>query len=342
MTGEPFHPSVRVPPGSPDAPEQRSSSDVVFRPYKEGDRDLWNRFVDGSKNGTFLHRRDFMEYHADRFHDASLMVFTGDERLLAVLPCHREGDRLVSHGGLTYGGVVTDEKMTGGRMVTLFEQLRVYMLDQGVRHVSYKAIPHIYHRLPAEEDLYALFRVGARLHRRDLLTVVKIAHAPRFRAGRRDGIRKARRARLEVRESRDLRGFWALLEEQLLARHGVVPVHSLEEIQALAERFPDCVRQHGIYEEGALLCGCTMFVSAQVAHVQYIANGQRGRMLGALDLLFDELIHRTYAAFRYFDFGSSTLDQGRGLNEGLAFQKEGFGGRSVAHDFYEWDLLDGG
>ena len=39
-------------------------------------------------------------------------------------------------------------------------------------HLIYKTIPFIYHRVPAEEDRYSLFRVGGLLHRRDVLAVV--------------------------------------------------------------------------------------------------------------------------------------------------------------------------
>src|SRR4029453_8772018 len=65
----------------------------------------WDEFVARSKNGTFLFRRDYMDYHADRFDDHSLLAYQGDQ-LVAVLPANLAGDALVSHGGLTYGGFV--------------------------------------------------------------------------------------------------------------------------------------------------------------------------------------------------------------------------------------------
>ena len=34
-----------------------------------------------SKNATFLHYRDYMDYHSDRFHDFSLMAFDGGRLL---------------------------------------------------------------------------------------------------------------------------------------------------------------------------------------------------------------------------------------------------------------------
>ena len=51
----------------------------------------WNDFVSESSNGTFLFLREYMEYHADRFTDYSLLVYDGN-KLLALLPANRSGD----------------------------------------------------------------------------------------------------------------------------------------------------------------------------------------------------------------------------------------------------------
>ena len=81
-----------------------------------------------------------------------------------------------------------------------------------------------------------------------------------------------------------------------------------------------------------------MYLSGEVAHVQYIASTGQGREMGALDILFDYLIHQIYTDRKYFDFGVSVEEGGRYLNEGLIFQKEGFGGRAVVYDTYELSL----
>ena len=85
--------------------------------YSTTDRDEWNRFVRDSKNGTFLLTRDYMDYHAERFFDYSLLVRDEDDRLAAILPAHSVAERLISHGGLTYGGFVMDARMTTSRML---------------------------------------------------------------------------------------------------------------------------------------------------------------------------------------------------------------------------------
>ena len=76
---------------------------ITIRRYTSIDKPLWDGFVALSKNATFLHYRDYMDYHSDRFHDFSLMAFDGG-RLLALLPANLSGDTLYSHQGLTFGG----------------------------------------------------------------------------------------------------------------------------------------------------------------------------------------------------------------------------------------------
>src|SRR5207302_472359 len=87
----------------------------------------------------------------------------GNTWLVALLPASREDDNVVSHGGLTYGGFVTDHEMSGSEMEGVFASALSWLREHGVRRLIYKSIPHIYHTAPAEEDLYWLFRAGARL-----------------------------------------------------------------------------------------------------------------------------------------------------------------------------------
>ena len=77
---------------------------MTVEPYQPHLKPEWDLVVEQSRNGTFLHRRDYMDYHADRFEDMSLIARDDSGRIIAVMPAHRCGDTITSHGGLTYGG----------------------------------------------------------------------------------------------------------------------------------------------------------------------------------------------------------------------------------------------
>ena len=305
--------------------------------YDAGRKGEWDAFVAGSKNGVFLFLRDYVEYHAERFPDSSLMFYDG-ERLVALLPATARGGVVSSHAGLTFGGVVSGGAMKIALMLELFDAMLARLRDDGGERLVYKAAPHIYHRAPAEEDLYALFRCGARLSRRDLSSTLDMSARPPFSKGRRWAIKQAQKHGVEVAPSFDFETFMAIEERALAERHGVRPVHTAAELRLLASRFPDNIRLFAASRAGEMLAGVVVYESAQVAHAQYIGATEEGRRVGASDLIIDRLINDYYARKKYFDFGISTEDAGRRLNEGLAENKQGFGARAVVHDFYELDL----
>ena len=94
-----------------------------FVRYSPERADEWNSFLSESVNGTFLFDRRYMDYHSDRFSDASLMVYRRG-KLYALLPANVEGSTLYSHQGLTYGGLVTGTASTASAICELFKALR--------------------------------------------------------------------------------------------------------------------------------------------------------------------------------------------------------------------------
>lgn len=314
----------------------KASQKVEVSRYRPDDSGRWDEFVSGSGNGVFLFRRGYMDYHSDRFRDHSLL-FTSGGRLAGVMPAHEEGDALCSHNGLTYGGVVSGKGMTASLMLDIFHALREYMADAGLRRLVYKCIPYIYHRVPSEEDLYALHRSGARLVRRDAGYAIDMSSPWRiqFARQRRRAIRRGAGQGIVIAESNDYASFLSLQSYVLQSRHNVMPVHSQSELELLASRFPRNIRLHTARRGEELLAAALVYVHGTVAHVQYSANSDEGLRIGAADLLFDALISEIYGGKDYFDFGISTENGGMVLNEGLAAYKEGYGARTVAHDFYE-------
>jgi hypothetical protein len=294
----------------------------------------WDAFVAGGKNGLFLFQRDYVDYHADRFPDHSLMFHDDRGRLVAVLPATVGDGVFSSHAGLTFGGVVSDANMNVVLMLAVFEAALRHVREQGIAKVVYKAMPHIYHRLPAEEDLYALFRHGARLYRRDVSAAIDLRE-PRPSNRRRSAAKLADKHGLEVRRSHDFQTFMAISEQVLKTKFGATPVHTTAEIALLAERFPENVKLFAAYRGDDMLGGVIVYESARVAHTQYIGVSEEGKRISALDVIVDYLIGLYSESKAYLDFGTSNEDDGRRLNEGLIDNKESFGGRAVVHDFYE-------
>ena len=302
--------------------------------YTKENKTIWDEFCKAAKNRHFFFQRDYMEYHKDRFIDGSLMFFEEKKGLIACLPASQNGTSYVSHGGLTFGGFVVDNNMTTSLMLECFAVLNNYLAAHGFKEFIYKCMPYIYHRYPADEDLYALFRNKAELIRRDVSTSIYLPTRYKYYKGRKWMVNKGKKSGFVIKNSFDFDGFIALENDVLQRYHDASAVHSASELLLLAERFPDNIRLYTAELNGALMAGTVIFDNGQVVHTQYMANSEAGREIGALDAVIDYLISNVYADRMYFDFGISNEDDGYYLNEGLIRQKEGFGARAVVHDYY--------
>jgi hypothetical protein len=303
--------------------------------YEPSSRTTWEGLVKSARARHFLFERDYMDYHADRFDDASLVVLWNGAPI-AALPASRHGDEVVSHGGLTFGGLLSGPELTVARAIDAVQALVGALRAQGIRRLVYKPVPHIYHLAPAEEDLFALHLAGARLDRREVSAAVAPGPRPAYSAERRRAVRRGARSALELGESDRVEGFIELVGAVLRERHDVAPVHTPAEMRLLADRFPGRIRLWAACERAEIVAGVLVYETPAAAHAQYIASGPRGRELRAGDALFDHLLEVVYPG-KWFDFGISNERSG-GLNPGLMRNKEGFGARAVLHDRYVLDL----
>ena len=300
----------------------------------------WDAFVADSKNGTFLFIRDYMDYHSDRFDDFSLMVCDADGRLYALLPANRVDDVLYSHQGLSYGGLVMSEHATTAAVCTLFDELNAFLRANGFCRVVYKAVPWIYHRLPSEEDLFAIFlQCKAHILGRDVSSTIIPARPVKWKHDRHYAANKARSNGIVVAPSDDYAAFWQILSDNLMRKFSTRPVHTLDEILLLHSLFPDNIRLWTARRaDGELLAGTVLYVNGSVVHSQYISASDEGKRLHAVDALYDHIIHHAYADAKYIDLGTSNMPHSSDLHTSLIYQKEGFGGRAVCYDTYEWDV----
>ena len=300
---------------------------------------LWNEFVAKSKNATFLFHRDFMEYHQDRFEDFSLLVFDDSEQLIALLPANRQEDTLFSHQGLTYGGIILQEKTKLSDCIFIAMSIFEFLKTCGCNKMIFKEVPAIYHKMPSDELRYLMFLMRGNLIRRDVLSVLDMTSSFSFSRDRKNGIKRGIKNNLVVREEANFESFWTeILIPNLAEKHQAKPVHSLEEMQYLHSKFPKNIRQFNVYQNDTIVAGTTIFESNLVAHSQYISGNSDKNELGSLDFLHDYLISNVFKNKKYFDFGISNENHGKNINEGLLYWKESFGAKSITQDFYELEI----
>ena len=308
----------------------------TIRKYQSSDYSLWNEFVANAKNATFLFHRDFLEYHQDRFEDFSLLIFDEKNLLKAILPANRVGENLYSHQGLTYGGLVLQQKSKFQEVIGMMKTILQFLQNQHIVSLQLKQLPTIYHESPSDEMEYLSFILNAKLCRRDSLSVINLETDFEFTSSRAEGIKRGTDLELEWKEEQDFTSFWnEILIPNLDQKFKTKPVHSLEEITFLKSKFPNNIRQFNVYKQGKIIAGTTVFESDFVSHSQYISADDSKNTTGSLDFLHNRLITYTFRNKKYFDFGISNENQGKNINNGLLFWKEGFGARTLIQNFYE-------
>ncbi|WP_400077632.1 GNAT family N-acetyltransferase [Winogradskyella sp. R77965] len=303
--------------------------------YKTSDKETWNNFVLKSNQATFLFQRDFMDYHSDRFQDFSLMVYKND-KLIVVFPANIVDETVYSHQGLTYGGMLFNKDMKSIEAINSLKAILKFLNDNGIKELITKELPSIYLYNQTNNPMaYLLFKTKAELLRTDMHSVVNTKFKS-YSNSRKEGIKRATKYNLRVEESHSFDVFWnTILIPNLKAKHNVKPVHSLEEITLLKSRFKNNIRQFNVFKDGVIVGGTTIFETKNVAHCQYISGNQDKNELGSLDFLHHNLIENVFVDKPYFDFGTSNINSGQNINEGLQFWKEGFGARSITQGFYK-------
>ena len=315
-------------------------SQFSIKLYKAKYKKLWDDFIPKAKNATFLFYRDFMEYHQERFDDFSLIILK-DKKVVALLPANRLYDEVYSHQGLTYGSIILSSSIKLFDSAQVLIEILKFLNANNIKRLYLKEIPSIYCTSPSDELQYLLFILKAKLERRDTLSVVSLSSRLKVSKDRLSGDKRAKKHDLKITEEQTFDIFWKdILIPNLIDKHSVKPVHSLQEIKSLKERFPKNIRQFNVYHNNKIIAGTTIFETTQVAHSQYISGNKDKNILGSLDFLHMHLINNVFINKAYFDFGISNENNGLNINKGLLYWKEGFGARSVTQDFYSIDIAN--
>ncbi len=303
--------------------------------YREDLKNQWDDFIANSGNGTFLHRRDYMDYHADRFKDFSLMIFKNNS-LISTLPAHREGTQLIAHNGLTYSDFIFDKKVRIAPQIDLINASFDFLLNQGFTDFFVKTIPSFFHNQPNASSLYLYHRMLGHLSE---IKPFFVLHTDNYQLnkGRKKNLKRIQKQNLSISDDlKYLDDYWQIVNKNLRLTHRTRPVHTLEEIQLLAQRFPEQIKLLTIFNQTGMLGGALLFIINKVIHFQYI-NADPNADKSAIDLLIIHIIERYKKDFGLISFGSSSAGE-QGLNSGLTYWKESFGCKVLNQYFYKIKL----
>ncbi|MDF2690494.1 MAG: family N-acetyltransferase [Gammaproteobacteria bacterium] len=315
--------------------------------YTDSYKEEWDSWLKHSPCATFLHSRQFLSYHKQRFEDCSVLIFDEEDKLLAVFAAafdQNDRTKIISHQGITYAGLLTVAKADANLHKEIFQELMSFYRKMGVSSIIYKAVPDCFKKVNFDNDLYALQQLNARLIRRDLNCVIDLRRQlflnSKDLSNIRNKVSKAKKNGLKIIEDlKYLQEFYDIICQNLSLKYQIKPVHSLKELMLLQELFPENILFRAVVKDSQIIAGAFIFQDNYFYHTQYLANSELGKQFSALDYLIHMCISEASQKNKdYFSFGISTEQQGLYFNQGLYASKAKHGGLGMVHDFYQLDF----
>jgi FemAB-related protein (PEP-CTERM system-associated) len=274
------------------------------RPYREGDRQAWARFVEGSPEATFFHRIEWREVLEDVFrHRTHYLVAVRGDTLTGILPLAQVRSRLFGHSLVSlpfavYGGsaAVDEPSRTAlhAAATELARELRVDHLELRNRAAREPEWPR--------QGLYVTFRKELAAD-----AEANMAAIPRKqRAMVRKGIARGLVSEIDPSVER----FFELYSDNM-HRHGTPPF-SRRYFEALRSIFgPACEVMTVLSPQGRPVSGVVSFYFRDEVLPYYAGDLSGARDLAANDFKYWELMRRACErGCRVFDYGRSKRDTG--------------------------------
>jgi hypothetical protein len=292
-----------------------------LKKYIHNNKSEWDAFVSISKNSTFLFHRDYMDYHADRFEDYSLMLYDKNT-LVALLPANLVGDTVYSHQGLTYGGLILSKKYHYEDIQLYLNSINQHLSNEGIKTLVLKVPPYFYaNNLAQELNLLLQRNEGIKTK-----TVLGAAISTEDFSFPKMSLSKTKLKLFLMEESKDLKPFWKILEQNLKERYGSSPVHSIEEIEQLSKKFPEQIKLFVFRHKNTrfIEAGVLLFINDKTIKTQYISSTIEGRKNRVSDALYYSVINAFKKNYQFIDFGTCE-EENNTINMSLLNAKEKFG-----------------
>jgi hypothetical protein len=300
--------------------------------YQKEYQTLWDNFVKSSKNGTLFHTQKFLSYHKDRFIDMSILIFKNN-KLKALFPAIEFENRIISHRGSTYGGLIVGVKNNLKENLEIWESIIEYYN----KTIEFRKSEYIFDLYPSQEVEFSAKYLGFKEVFSELSTCLDLSFI-KFSHGRKESIKKCKNLKI-VFDDLDYKSYYSILLKNL-EKFNTFPTHSLEEMKLLKSLFPKEYQLITIYKNNQMIAGIWLVLATKTtAHTFYIAQDYNFKELQSLSCIVKEIIYYLQKEkFKYLNFGISTENGGKYLNKGLFEFKESFGGFGVSRYYYRREI----
>jgi len=319
------------------------SMSITVKKYKNNNMNDWDSFVNISiSNKSIFFLRKFLSYHSNnKFSDHSLLIYNKNN-LIALLPAAVDDMRkLISHPGLSHGSFALKIGIGLEDILEIISAVQKYIIKHRLSGLQINSQPIIYSRQHSSYLDFALLRLGFSNLCADLTNYISIKPPEILYTHYSDScqraIKKAKKSELDFTISDDYKGFYKILESNLMQRHNVVPTHTIEEIGLLRDIFPDAINLFTVSYKGKIISGTIAFrVNENTQLLFYIAHDPDFQEMRPVNLLIYEVSTWCYNnKYTILDLGKFTLNGEP--NYTLARFKESFGSTGTFRNKYSWE-----
>lgn len=309
---------------------------------EEIDKQVWERFISESNNGTLFSRPRFYQHHDEPALVRFIGCFEGEDLVAGVVGSfNEEGDEFTSPVKASYGGLILPSVSfsdTEKALTVLME----YFRTMNVRKVKLTFPPLPYQR-ELRQDLDYLLKYHGFQESQTLISSITFTDGYDDKAlssmGRR-AVKKARKKDVLIKPIDDVEAFYHILEQNK-QKFDLEPTHSLTEIKQLLDLFPDEIKLLGAWKDDTLIAGVmNMQCNDQALLTFYICSLEKYLSLRPVNLLLHQVcINARDRGIPVVDFGVSMetdTDNPMDPRRSLIFFKEHFNSRGFLRTRYEW------
>ena len=299
---------------------------IKYSIFSQNVSDEWDEFVLSTSGGTLHSRRGFLNYHKEKFEDLSF-IFTLDNKIVAVLAAAVLNDKLVSHPGASYGGLIYKQNLKLEQIIEIKKIIFEQSINRNIKKLEFRFPYSIISKNYFDKFKYTISSNTHKVYREisqfiDLDNLDKNQYSTNFVRI----LKKNKNLHTKLSTNKDdISSFYKILEKNLL-RHDTKPTHTLEELVYLIENLDNCKLFLTIDEKDIIVSGTFVIeLTKNTAHTFYLCSDYRFINKSPLVSTID-FVSKYYkkSGFNHLNLGISSENRGESINLNLNMFKEKF------------------
>lgn len=310
----------------------------------ESDYKNWKNGLKSFLGASIFHDPDFLSYHKNKFNEYHIGIFKGEE-LFGILPLaiveNESGKVAKSPYGASYGGFIFKGILNYTDSKEIIKKFIDYTKNINIGSIIMTPSLPVYHKAYSDTFIFAMLEQGFNAINSDITSIVDLnsnnLENEVFTSRARNMARKARKTNVKFEINCDIDDFWILMEKTF-QKHGTNPTHTKEELAFLQNMFPDDIYFNIAYIDSTPVAGMGVFNINELCSMSfYLCSDSEFQNTQALTLVvYESILAAQSKGFRYFDFGTSSVNMiGR---ENIFRFKESFGAIGEFRHTYKLEL----